>query len=50
MMDITTHYENANFLRELAETLANFHPETYKPEQVKLLQRLANSHGRGHPG
>jgi len=35
-MNTATHYENANFLRGLAES------QTYKPEQVALLQRLAD--------
>ena len=41
-MGIALHYENANFLRELAENLPRIHPKTHKPEQIELLQRLAN--------
>ena len=37
-----THYENANFLRELAENLKNISPKAHKPERVELLQRLAD--------
>jgi hypothetical protein len=37
-MDTATHYQNASFLRELAESLAG----TNKPEQVALLQGLAD--------
>ena len=37
-----THYENANFLRELAENLKNISPKIHKPERVELLQRLAD--------
>jgi hypothetical protein len=36
------HYENANFLRGLAESLTREHSKSHKPEQVALLQRLAN--------
>lgn len=35
------HYENASFLRELAETLTRINPNP-KPEQTQLLQRLAD--------
>jgi len=35
-MATATHYENANFLRGLAES------QMYQPEQVELLQRLAD--------
>ena len=41
-MTTATHYENANFLRELAESLPRINPKTHKPEQVQLLQRLAD--------
>ena len=41
-MTTATHIENANFLRELAESLPRLHPKTHKPEQIELLQRLAN--------
>lgn len=40
-MSVTTHYENANFLRELAENLPRFLPHG-TPEHAELLQRLAN--------
>lgn len=36
-----THYENANFLRELAESLPNILPQG-NPAQAALLQRLAD--------
>lgn len=42
MTTTAKHYENANFLRELAETLPRINPTGHKPEQVQLLQRLAN--------
>lgn len=42
-MSISTHYENANFLRELAEILPSISPQKHKPEQVQLLQRLADA-------
>jgi hypothetical protein len=42
-MDIATHYENANFLRELAENLPRISPKNHTPEQVELLQRLADA-------
>ena len=35
----TQHYENANFLRGLAESLPQ---EIHKPEHLNLLQRLAD--------
>jgi hypothetical protein len=38
----TTHYENAHFLRELAERLPSISLQQHKPEQVQLLQRLAD--------
>lgn len=41
-MTTATHYENANFLRELAESLPGISQRTHKPEQVQLLQRLAD--------
>lgn len=41
-MNATTHYENANFLRELAEILPSITPQKHTPEQVQLLQRLAD--------
>ena len=41
-MSTASHYENANFLRELAETLKHISPKAHKPEQVELLQRLAD--------
>ncbi|HCP5812602.1 TPA: plasmid stabilization protein [Escherichia coli] len=40
-MNSTTHYENANFLRELAETLPRILPEG-STDKSALLQRLAN--------
>ncbi|WP_033568724.1 hypothetical protein [Dickeya undicola] len=40
-MSSSTHYENANFLRELAESLPRILP-TGTAEKVALLQRLAN--------
>jgi hypothetical protein len=40
-MGTATHYENANFLRELAENLPRFLPHG-SPSQAELLQRLAN--------
>lgn len=42
MNTATDHYENANFLRELAETLPSIKPSNHKPEQVQLLQQLAD--------
>lgn len=39
-MAITTHYENANFLRELAENLPRIFP-TGSTDKMELLQRLA---------
>ena len=41
-MSTATHYENANFLRELAESLPQIRAKAHKPEQVELLQRLAD--------
>lgn len=40
-MNSTTHYENANFLRELAESLPRILPES-STDKSALLQRLAN--------
>nr|WP_241391587.1 plasmid stabilization protein [Yersinia frederiksenii]ULG19907.1 hypothetical protein 49p1_00206 [Yersinia frederiksenii] len=40
-MNSTTHYENANFLRELAESLPRILPEG-SADKAALLQRLAN--------
>ncbi|MED8903674.1 hypothetical protein RCL92_21515 [Escherichia coli] len=40
-MNSTTHYENANFLRELAENLPRILPEG-STDKSALLQRLAN--------
>lgn len=41
-MTTTTHYENANFLRELAENLPHIWPRS-SPAKAELLQRLANA-------
>jgi len=40
-MTTATHYENANFLRELAESLPRILP-TGSSAKVELLQRLAD--------
>ncbi|EEE3049557.1 TPA: plasmid stabilization protein [Escherichia coli] len=40
-MSNSTHYENANFLRELAESLPRILP-TGSADKAALLQRLAN--------
>ena len=40
-MSTTTHYENANFLRELAESLPRIWPNG-TPARTELLQRLAD--------
>ena len=40
-MNNSTHYENANFLRELAENLPRILPES-STDKSALLQRLAN--------
>lgn len=40
-MSNTTHYENANFLRELAESLPRILPSGGS-DKAALLQRLAN--------
>jgi len=36
------HFENANFLRELAENLPHMRPQGHSAAQVALLQRLAD--------
>ena len=41
-MSNTTHYENANFLRELAESLPRILPEG-GPDKAALLQQLAQA-------
>ncbi|WP_340614515.1 plasmid stabilization protein [Xenorhabdus thailandensis] len=41
-MSNTTHYENANFLRELAENLPQIMPGTDAVRNAEFLQRLAN--------
>ncbi|MBC8954916.1 plasmid stabilization protein [Xenorhabdus sp. PB62.4] len=41
-MSNTTHYENANFLRELAENLPQIMPGNNAVRNAELLQRLAN--------
>ena len=41
-MTVSTHIENANFLHELAKSLQRTYPKTHKPEQIELLQRLAD--------
>ncbi|ENT7860484.1 plasmid stabilization protein [Salmonella enterica] len=40
-MNRTTHYENANFLRELAESLPRIMPKD-STDKAALLQHLAN--------
>ena len=40
-MNTATHYENANFLRELAESLPRLRPQGNQA-QAELLQRLAD--------
>lgn len=40
-MNTATHYENANFLRELAESLPSIRPQGNQA-QAELLQRLAD--------
>ena len=40
-MSTVTHYENANFLRELAESLPRIWPQG-TPARAELLQRLAD--------
>ena len=42
-MHATTHFENANFLRELAESLPLTNPKASTPQRVELLQRLADA-------
>lgn len=39
---VSIHYENANFLRELAESLPQVRPQGHSLQQVALLQRLAD--------
>ena len=41
-MNTATHYENANFLRELAESLPRIRPQGHSHGQAELLQRLAD--------
>ncbi|CCW31998.1 plasmid stabilization protein [Xenorhabdus nematophila] len=41
-MNNTTHYENVNFLRELAENLPRIMPSDNATRNAELLQRLAN--------
>ncbi|TXT40899.1 MAG: Ribosomal protein S18 [Comamonadaceae bacterium] len=41
-MTAATHYENANFLRELAESLPRIRPQGHSQSQAELLQRLAD--------
>jgi hypothetical protein len=41
-MTAATHYENANFLRELAESLPLIRPQGHSQSQAELLQRLAD--------
>jgi hypothetical protein len=41
-MSAATHYENANFLRELAESLPSIRPQGLNQGQAELLQRLAD--------
>lgn len=41
-MSAMTHLANANFLRGLAENLPHTHPQSHQPQQVELLQRLAD--------
>ena len=41
-MNTATHYENANFLRELAESLPRIRPQGHSQGQAELLQRLAD--------
>ena len=40
-MSTASHYENANFLRELAECLPRIFPKSSQ-DKAELLQRLAN--------
>jgi hypothetical protein len=41
-MNATTHYENANFSRELSESLPSIRPQGHSQAQAELLQRLAD--------
>ncbi len=41
-MSATSHFENANFLRDLAESLPRIRPQGYSQGQSELLQRLAD--------
>lgn len=41
-MSATSHYENAKFLRELAENLPSIRPLGHSQSQADLLQRLAD--------
>ena len=41
-MTVTTHYENANFLRELAESLPRILPDKGAADKADLLQQLAD--------
>ncbi|RZS35389.1 plasmid stabilization protein [Corticibacter populi] len=41
-MSPINHYQNASFLRELAERLSQISPQDHGPERVELLLRLAN--------
>ena len=41
VMSTATHFENAHFLRELADNLPRIYPRG-TPDQIDLLQRLAN--------
>ncbi len=41
-MNAATHYENADFLRELAESLPRIRPQGLSQSQAELLQRLAD--------
>jgi len=42
MNSSTAHYENANFLRGLAERLPQLLPQETPPAQIELLNRLAD--------
>ena len=46
-MSTATHYENANFLRELAESLPRIWPNG-TPARTELLQRLADEEPPRH--
>lgn len=41
-MTAAVHYENAHFLRELAESLPRLDPQRSTPSRVELLQKLAD--------